>query len=243
MNKDIILIIGASSDIGLDLISQLDKDILIIAHYNNTNDNLKKLSQEVENEVVMIKADLSDEDELLSMLIEIEKSYGIPNKIVHLAAPKFKNIRFKDIKWNDFQKEIDISLKSLALTLNYFLPKLAKIKRGKIVCMLSSVTLNTPPKALSHYTTIKYAILGLVKALASEYSDKNIQINAISPSMIETKFLNQVNEKIVELNAYNHPLKRNAFVNDITPIIKLLLSKESDYITGVNLPICGGSTF
>ena len=103
--------------------------------------------------------------------------------------------------------------------------------------------MNVPPKALTQYTTVKYALLGLVKSLASEYSNKNIQINSISPSMIETKFLNNINEKLVELGAYNHPLKRNAIVEDITPIIKMLISNESDYINGVNVPITGGSVF
>ena len=109
--------------------------------------------------------------------------------------------------------------------------------------MLSSYVLGVPPKALTHYTTIKYALLGLVKSLASEYSDKNIQINAVSPSMIDTKFLDNINEKFVELNAYNHPLKRNATVDDIAPIIKMLISKESDYINGINIPVTGGSIF
>jgi len=127
--------------------------------------------------------------------------------------------------------------------LNRFLPKLSKEKRGKVVLMLSSYVLGVPPKALSHYTTIKYAMLGLVKSLASEYSEKNIQINAISPSMVETKFLDNINEKLVELSSYNHPLKRNAIVEDITPIIKMLISNESDYINGVNIPITGGSVF
>jgi 3-oxoacyl-[acyl-carrier protein] reductase len=160
-----------------------------------------------------------------------------------LAAPKFKNIRFKDIVWESFQNEIDISLKPIIQILNIFLPKMAKLKQGKVVIMLSSVVINVPPKALTQYTTIKYAMLGLVKSLASEYSDKNIQINAVSPSMIETKFLDNINEKLVELSAYNHPLKRNAQVNEVTPIIKMLISKESDYISGVNIPITGGSIF
>ena len=127
--------------------------------------------------------------------------------------------------------------------MNRFLPKMAKLRKGKVIIILSSYVLGVPPKALTHYTTIKYALLGLVKSLASEYSDKNIQINAVSPSMIDTKFLDNINEKFVELNAYNHPLKRNATVDDIAPIIKMLISKESDYINGVNIPITGGSAF
>jgi 3-oxoacyl-[acyl-carrier protein] reductase len=243
MSKNIILIIGASSDIGLDLIKNIDEDALILAHYNSSDKGLLELSNKVDNELVLIKANLSNENEIISMIGTIENKYGIPNKIIHFAAPKFENIRFRDVSWGDFQNDLDISLKSLVIILNRFLPQLAKEKRGKVVCMLSSVVLNIPPKALTQYTTVKYAILGLVKSLASEYAEKNIQINAISPSMVETKFLDNINEKFVELSAYSHPLKRNAVVNDITPIIKMLISAESNYINGVNIPITGGSVF
>ena len=243
MGKDIILIIGASSDIGLNLIKNISDEALIIAHYNSSNGKLLELSENINNELVTLKADLSKEEETNKLISSIEKNYGTPNKIIHLAATRVENIRFKDIKWEDFEKDINITLKSAVLILNRFLPKLSKEKRGKVVLMLSSYVLGVPPKALSHYTTIKYAMLGLVKSLASEYSEKNIQINAISPSMVETKFLGNINEKLVELSSYNHPLKRNAIVEDITPIIKMLISNESDYINGVNIPITGGSVF
>jgi len=243
MSKDIILIIGASSDIGLNLIKNIDNEALMIAHYNSSNEQLLELSKNIDNELVTIKADLSKEDEINKLLDVIEFDYGVPNKIIHLAANKVENIRFKDIYWSDFEKDINISFKSTVLILNRFLPKMAKLRKGKVVIMLSSYVLGVPPKALTHYTTIKYALLGLVKSLASEYSDKNIQINAVSPSMIDTKFLDNINEKFVELNAYNHPLKRNAKIDDITPIIKILISKESDYMNGINIPITGGSIF
>jgi 3-oxoacyl-[acyl-carrier protein] reductase len=243
MSKDIVLIVGASSDIGLDLIKNIDQESLILAHYNSSNKNLLKLSEKIDNELIMLRADLSIECEVISMIEKIESQYGVPNKIIHLAAPKVNNIRFKDVCWEDFERDIEVSLKSTVLILNKYLPSLAKERRGKIVLMLSSYVLGVPPKALSHYITIKYAMLGLLKSLASEYSDRNIQINAISPSMIETKFLENINEKFVELSAYNHPLKRNARVEDVTPIIRMLISHESDYLNGINIPITGGATF
>ena len=241
--NNVVLIIGASSDIGINLIKKIDEKCLIIAHYNSSDEKLLELTKVLSNEMVMIQADLSSENEILHMLDSIELNYGIPSKIILLAASKVRNIRFKDTLWSDFDRDIKISLKSSVLILNRFLPKLAKEKNGKVVLMLSSYVLGVPPKALAHYTTIKYALLGLVKSLSSEYADKNIQINAISPSMIDTKFLTNINEKIIELNSYNHPLKRNALVNDITPIIKMLISEESDYINGINIPIAGGDIF
>ena len=243
MSKEIILIIGASSDIGLNLIRGIVDDAVIIAHYNSSNYELLELSKEIQNELITLQADLSKEVEVNRLIEKIELDYGSPHKIVHLAAPKFENIRFKNIVWEEFQRDLEISLKSIILILMRFLPKMAKSKQGKVVIMLSSVVVNVPPKALTQYTVIKYALLGLVKSLASEYSDKNIQINAISPSMIDTKFLDNINQKFVELSAHHHPLKRNAVVGEVTPIIRMLISKESDYISGINLPVTGGNIF
>jgi 3-oxoacyl-[acyl-carrier protein] reductase len=120
---------------------------------------------------------------------------------------------------------------------------MAAAKFGKIVFILSSVTLNVPPKALAEYTTIKYALLGLMKSLASEYADKKINVNSISPSMVETKFLSLINEKFIEISAQSNPLKRNAKVEDLNGILNLLFSNESDFINGINIPITGGSIF
>ena len=94
MSKNIILIIGASSDIGLDLIRNIDEECLILAHYNKSNKKLLKLTKSHKKNIVTIKADLSKEIQIIEMLNKIEENYGTPNKIVHLAAPKFENIRF-----------------------------------------------------------------------------------------------------------------------------------------------------
>ena len=61
--------------------------------------------------------------------------------------------------------------------------------------------------------------------------------------MIETKFLDNINEKLIELNAYNHPLKRNVKVEDMTPAINILLSENSNYMSWINIPITEGSIF
>ena len=241
--NNIIFITGASSDIGEALIKNLKEECIIVAHYNSNNWRLLELQKETTNKIFPIQADFSSQESIIEMLDKIESEIGIPNKIIHLAAPKFENLRFRDVDWNNFQNEITVSLGSITLILNRFLPKMASQKRGKVVTILSSVVLGVPPKALSQYTTVKYALLGLMKALASEYADKKITINCISPSMVETQFLSQINERIVELAAEAHPLKRNATVLDVIPAILMLLSDDSAYINGVNIPITGGSNF
>jgi 3-oxoacyl-[acyl-carrier protein] reductase len=241
--NNIVFITGASSDIGEALIKSLAEECVIIAHYNSNNKRLLELQKETKNKIVPIQANFSSNESIIKMLDTIESEIGVPNKIIHLAAPKFENLRFKEVDWNNFQNEINISLGSITLILNRFLPKMALQKRGRVVTILSSVVLGVPPKALTQYTTVKYALLGLMRALASEYADKKITVNCISPSMVETQFLSQINERIVELAAEAHPLKRNAAVLDVIPSILMLMSDNAAYINGVNIPITGGSNF
>ena len=238
----LILITGATSDLGLDIIKSIKEESVVLAHYNSNSSKLLELSQSSICKIVPLFGDFSSEEDIMKFIKETEK-YGIPDCIIHLAAPKFENIRFRDVSWPHFENEFNISFRSFFLILNSILPKMANQKRGRVICMLSSVTIGVPPKALSQYTTVKYALLGLMRSLASEYAEKGITLNSISPSMIETKFLTNINEKIIELSAQNNPLKRNAKPSDITPVILMLMNENSAYINGLNIPITGGINY
>ncbi len=87
----------------------------------------------------------------------------------------------------------------------------------------------------------EYALLGLMKALSVEYADRGIMVNGISPSMMETKFLKDVPELIVQQAAMNSPFGRNLLVEEIVPAFEFLLSEGGDRITGQNIVISGGS--
>ena len=68
-----------------------------------------------------------------------------------------------------------------------------------------------------------------------------ININAISPSMIETQLLSEVDPMIIGMAAEGSNEKRNACTEDIVPGICFLLSDDSNYINGANLNITNGN--
>ena len=237
-----ILITGASSDIGCELMRHLDnKNLTIYAHFNKSIKIIDALQKELYSTIVPLQADLSTSNQVQNLIKEIE-ACDIEN-IVHIASPDFENIRFRKLNWADFDIQIQVGLRSITEILIPLLPKMAKQKKGKIVFLLSSCTINVPPMALAHYVTMKYGLLGLMKSLASEYNRYGININALSPSMIETKFIQRLPEKSIELAAEKHPLKKLASTSDIVPMIEFLLSDKSDYINGVNHPVTGGESF
>jgi len=242
MGKDVILITGSSSDIGREIIKAVSrKDTAIIAHYNSSKESL--LRSALPGRIIPVKADFTVLSDVKSLIGFVKKRYGCPDKIIHLPAAPLKQARFKDLSWGDFSADIDIQLRSAVLLLKEFLPPMAERGSGKVVFILSSCTLGMPPKFISHYNTVKYAMLGLARSLAAEYAGRGMNINAISPSMVETKFLSGIMKKVVELAAENNPMKRNAAVKDVVPLVEFLLSERSAYISGANIPVTGGSVF
>jgi 3-oxoacyl-[acyl-carrier protein] reductase len=244
MSENHILIIGASSAIGCEIIRQIaDDSTTILAHYNLGRERLDALSSEVRGLLVPIQTDISSEEAVNSLIEVVSSHCDAPRKIVFLASPRLTMVRFKDLAWKDFMHHSEMQIRSAVMLLGRFLPKMAKSGHGRVVFMLSSVTMGVPPATMAHYVTAKYALLGLMKSLAIEYAGRRITINAVSPSMVETGFLADIPAKIVELAAQQHPLKRNATPADIAPVVKMLLSDEAGYVTGVNIPVTGGIQF
>lgn len=242
MTKKVLLVLGASSDIGTQLIKESFKRYdIIVAHYNTSKTLLHNLKEEIGDKLKLIQANFKKETNIDIFVKEIYKYCDFPNHIVNLPASKVKNNKFNEIDWEEFKLDFNIQLGAIFKVLKEFLPFMAKDRYGKVVFLLTSSVTNIPPKYLCQYVTIKYALLGLMKSLSAEYSNKFININAISPHMIETKFLEDLSHLSVEMSAKNSPMKRNARVDDIIPMIEFLLSNKADYIMGQNIVINGGN--
>lgn len=239
----VLLVTGASSEVGIRLIEEIYSDYdRIYMQYRTMNNELQQLIERLEPEcnIVPIQADFSDVESVNNMIDEIKKSTILPDNIVHIPAPKAYNKQFHKDRWENYESGWDISVRSIVLILQAFIANMAKNRYGRIVFMLTSCTNNNPPKFQSSYVTVKYSLLGLMKSLSVEYISKGITVNGVSPDMMETKFLSELPELIVENNRENSPIGRNIYVDEVVPVIQYMLSDSAASMTGQNIVISGG---
>ena len=239
------LFLGASSEVCIEFIKnhswQVDDEIF--AQYYKNNSALSELQNKIPAKMKLFQADFNSEVDTKNFADCIDAENFVPTHILHASAVPVENRRFNELEWQDFQSQLNVQCRALVMILKNLIKPMAKAKTGNIVLILSSYTLNVPPKFLAEYVTAKYALMGLGKALAAEYAAKNIKVNMISPSMMETKFLTNIHGLIAEQNAANNPLKRNAAPSDIVKLIEFLFSAENTFVTGANIPVTGGENF
>lgn len=244
------LIIGASSEVGIAFLQHLEEcagafpengKIYVAAHYNTNNEPLRRLAERSKYlQIDPVHCDLGDEgqaERLAERLKEEEPFQGF----LYLAAEKMRYEKLKKLDLAQMERDYRIQVQSLAKISQAVLPAMAGEKFGKMVVMLSECTLGMPPKFTAGYTTVKYAALGLMRSLSLEYAEKNVNVNGISPSMMETKFLSEIDERLIEISKSADRKKRSLTVEETAEGIAFLFSKGSDYMNGVNLNFSGGN--
>lgn len=119
------------------------------------------------------------------------------------------------------------------------LPAMAKARFGRVLFIQTSYTIGRPLKNTAAVMA-KSAIGGLVKSLAVEYARFGVTVNCVAPSMMETN--SRRTRPISSCRPRRRkPHGRNATPADVVPAMAFLLSDEAGFITGVTLPVTGGS--
>ena len=242
--EKVYLVLGASSDVGIEFINNMksaNETVTIVATYRNMSDELQKaIDQPGCLDIIPMQVDLSSKDDVEAFIGSMKELQIAPTHILHLAASKFEYMKLKSWDEKKVEESMQIGFFSFARICSEYLPVMAKNKYGKVVVMLSAYTLGNPPKFMSDYMAVKGALNGFMKATAAEYADKGLNINGISPNMMETKFLSNIDERIVEMSAEGTSKKRNISVTETVNGVMWLFSEGASYVNGINLNLSGG---
>lgn len=239
---NVYLITGASSDVGCALIERLYQEgDLFIAQGASDLQGLASLCQAHLGAIRTYNVDLTSQEALEAFIRDVQQNCPAPTHFIHLPALRVVNTKFKKFDEERFELDLSVQLRSAVALCKAFLPGMAKAKKGRVLFMLTSYLLGMPPKNTAAYIMVKSALEGLAKSLAADYASFGVTVNCVAPSMMETKFLADTSDLIVQASAEANPMGRNARPSDVVPAMAFLLSEEAGFITGVTLPITGGS--
>ena len=222
-----IVIIGASSGIGLALAKQL------IAEGNQVYGTFHKTSIAAAGFIRSQSLNVLDEHPDFSFLPDV-----VDGLVYCPGAAVLKP--FARIKPEDFITDYQLQLIGAVKVIQACLPKLKSSSHASVV-LFSTIAVQTGFNFHTLVAASKGAVEGFTKALAAEVAPK-IRVNCIAPSITDTPLtagLLSTDEK-KELNAQRHPLKKIGKPEDLANLAAFLLSEKSGWITGQVLHVDGG---
>src|SRR5579863_5219758 len=237
MNKQVILIVGATSAIGKACAHILkDKQLILMGRDNN---KLTNLLQELNIAADIYVVDVASELEINNCVEHVLNTYNqIDAVIYNTAIYPISNVELLSHKeWCD---TLDINLSGAFSVAKACIPIMKKQNSGKFVFISSTAgeIIGLPGQVA--YATSKAGLNGLMRTLAIELAPFNINVNSISPGKVFDASTLSQEEILHKLRPI--PLKRFIDPEDIAYMVQFLLSEKGKNITGQNFIIDGGQS-
>jgi 3-oxoacyl-[acyl-carrier protein] reductase len=241
LNGQIVLVTGASRGIGHAIALTLGKagaTVIGTATSEEGADNISKIFSESEILGKGMKLNVTDNDQITSVLKAVTAEYGAVDVLINNAGITRDNIlvRMKEEEWNDV---INTNLSSVYRMSKAVLRGMIKKRSGRIIS-ITSVVGAMGNAGQSNYAAAKAGIMGFTKSLAREVGVRGITVNAIAPGFIETDMTESLPNDQKETLASQIPMGRLGTVNEIAQAVLFLASDSGSYITAQTLHVNGG---
>lgn len=243
-NKNAV-ITGASKGIGREfarLLAANGVNLSLVARNSKELHELKDALASFDVEVHIHSFDLTDFENIPRLIKDISSNFKsidilINNAGINLAKP------VEAVTLEDWDKQVDINLKSVFFLTKHIGELMKADRQGKIINISSQMSA-VGYYDRSVYGTTKGGLTQMTKAFAIEWAEHNINVNAVAPTFIETN----LTKKMFEDSSFKEevlgriPLNRLAEEQDLFGTILLLASPASDMITGQTIFVDGGWT-
>lgn len=236
------IVTGASRGIGRGIAQEFANHGANVAFtYSASEGPAKALEEELKALGVKAKAYKSNAANFSAaqeLADEVLKDFGAIDILVNNAGITKDNLLMR-MSEEDFDKVIEVNLKSIFNMTKAVQRTMLKQRKGSIINM-SSVVGVKGNAGQTNYAASKAGIIGFSKSVALELGSRNIRSNVVAPGFIETEMTAALDEKVVQGWRDAIPLKRGGAPEDIANACVFLASDMSSYITGQVLQVDGG---
>ncbi|MEG0286643.1 MAG: 3-oxoacyl-ACP reductase [Vagococcus sp.] len=244
-----VLVTGSSRGLGAVIARTLvEKGYRVIINYYNSQQLAEELVAELGLEnAVAIKADVRNSEEVKQMIQEGTDKFEQIDAVVNNALVNFKfdpiaQKAFGDLSWEDYQQQIDGTLKAAFNVIQGVLPQFTERKDGTIVSIGTNLYQN-PVVPYHEYTTAKAGLIGFTRNIAAELGAEGIRANVVSGGLLKMTDASSVTTpEVFDLIAQSTPLRQVTTPQDVANMVAFLVSDEAKGITGQNITVDGGLT-
>ena len=240
------LVTGAGSGIGRYsalAIAHEGASVMVSDINTEGGEETVQMIQESKGAAHFFQCDVSQTDQVKNLIQATTDIYGRLDYAINNAGISMRPSSTVELDEAEWDRVININLKSVYLCMKYEIPHMQKIGGGVIINMSSLAGFRGKAGTLA-YSASKHGVIGMTKTAALEYAKEGIRINAICPGLTKsgmTAGLNQRPELAESLLALI-PMGRMGLSQNIADAAVWLCDDTASFITGHVLVIDGGQT-
>ncbi|MFB6172745.1 MAG: SDR family oxidoreductase [Haloarculaceae archaeon] len=246
---------AGSAGLGLASAEALAREGVNVAVCGRTEDRLADAREALEaagdGDVLAIEADITERDQVESFLDEtIETFGGLDHLVTSAGGPPSGS--FLDTDDEDWYDAYDLLVMSVVWATRHAHPHLVESDAGTVV-NITSGSVKEVIDSLVLSNSVRRAVIGLMKTQSHEWAP-DVRVNAVLPGSHETSRITELVEQGVDAGRFEDyeegleewasgtPLERVGNPEELGEAVAYLSSDRSTYITGVALPVDGGSS-
>lgn len=241
LHNKIVLITGCNRGIGKAIAKTFVLNGAKVYANARTKDSLNNLiseiPQELKQNLIPVYFDITETDEVKKTIIRILKEEKRLDCLVNNAGV-MKDALIGMITKQSMNELFDVNVFALLDILQYSVKIMSKQNFGSIINIASIVGLNGN-SGQTTYSASKGAVIAITKSAAKELASKNIRVNAISPGVIDTDLLKDVNQASMDIIKSKIGMGRIGTPDDIANTAVFLASDLSEYLTGQIISVDG----
>lgn len=246
MTEDRVAIVtGAARGIGEAVSRKLAQDGFSVILADIDTDKLEVAREELSGQcsqvVLALPVDVSDFESTQRLAESVVEKVGRIDVLVNNAGIGGQAASVADYPVEEWRKVVTTNLEGVFLCAKSVLPQMLKQGSGRII-NISSVAGKEGNPNMAAYSASKAGVIGFTKSLAKEVATKGIYVNCITPAVIETEILSQLNEEAVSYMVSKIPMGRVGQPEEVAALVAWLASEECSFSTGAVFDISGGRT-